>query len=272
MRCACRSPSGSGLPWPIRSILPPSVMPASLRCCLLAPILLRWHHFLLIVTWNLPGITIFFLPGRPPVWLLLFTAPEPGHFPAAADHQWEGHASSPTPLSPVRAAVIFHLAVLFFTAKLTGGIGLHSMERVSGGKKKLCHPVFRDSGYFATARSPDSAQTCKALYQPVFSDVSLSQIVGDLYGHLPSALNHYLCVLSGDRLSAVEAAPGMTDFHAPRYAGLGPAGFGRSMLDAGLVWAEGNFALGQTVALGLVQPVCGPNILGGFSDLDASCI
>ena len=36
----------------------------------LTPILLRWHHFLLIAGWNL-SMTIFFLPGTPPVWLLL---------------------------------------------------------------------------------------------------------------------------------------------------------------------------------------------------------
>ena len=36
----------------------------------LIPILLRWHHFLLIAGWNF-SMTIFFLPGTPPVWLLL---------------------------------------------------------------------------------------------------------------------------------------------------------------------------------------------------------
>jgi hypothetical protein len=36
----------------------------------LTPILLRWHHFFLIAGWNF-GLTIFFLPGTPPVWLLL---------------------------------------------------------------------------------------------------------------------------------------------------------------------------------------------------------
>src|SRR6516164_3901335 len=32
------------------------------------PILLQWHHLLLICVWNLP-VTIFFLPGSPGLWL-----------------------------------------------------------------------------------------------------------------------------------------------------------------------------------------------------------
>ena len=36
-----------------------------LTLVLLSPILLRWHHFLLVTTWNL-GMTLFFLPGHPP--------------------------------------------------------------------------------------------------------------------------------------------------------------------------------------------------------------
>src|SRR5258708_4272097 len=31
------------------------------------PLLLRWHHALLIVAWNI-GAVLFFLPGRPDVW------------------------------------------------------------------------------------------------------------------------------------------------------------------------------------------------------------
>src|SRR5437660_1791688 len=36
----------------------------------LVPVLLRWHHLLLIATWN-ASMVLFFLPGRPNVWMLL---------------------------------------------------------------------------------------------------------------------------------------------------------------------------------------------------------
>src|ERR1035438_2120449 len=41
-----------------------------LALILSAPILLRWHHPLLVLSWNLP-LTVFFLPGKPPVYLIM---------------------------------------------------------------------------------------------------------------------------------------------------------------------------------------------------------
>src|ERR1043166_2749776 len=36
----------------------------------LTPILLRWHHSILIITWNM-AVTVFFLPGQPSLWHLM---------------------------------------------------------------------------------------------------------------------------------------------------------------------------------------------------------
>ena len=38
-----------------------------LALILSAPILLRWHHPLLVLCWNLP-LVVFFLPGKPTVF------------------------------------------------------------------------------------------------------------------------------------------------------------------------------------------------------------
>jgi hypothetical protein len=183
---------------------------------LVAPILLRWHHFLLIVTWNL-GITIFFLPGRPPVWLL-FTALSLGiSLLQRTINERSRFLSAPSLSLPL----FFFLAVLFFTAKLTGGIGLHSLgSQVSGGKKYITL-FFAILGYFAlTARRipPKHARLCISLYFLL----GFTHVVGDLYGHVPSALNIIFAFFPASGYG-VESAPGMTDFHA-RYAGLGGAG------------------------------------------------
>src|SRR5436190_24084226 len=37
---------------------------------ILLPLLLRWHHSMLIVTWNM-AVTVFFLPGQPSLWMLI---------------------------------------------------------------------------------------------------------------------------------------------------------------------------------------------------------
>ena len=34
------------------------------------PLWLRWHHTLLLCFWN-AAIVVFFLPGQPPMWVLL---------------------------------------------------------------------------------------------------------------------------------------------------------------------------------------------------------
>src|SRR5476649_256320 len=34
------------------------------------PLLLRWHYFLLVLTLNL-SMTVFFLPGTPPLWMAM---------------------------------------------------------------------------------------------------------------------------------------------------------------------------------------------------------
>src|SRR5215470_707669 len=34
------------------------------------PLILRWHHPLLIVSWNL-GAVLFFVPGRPDLWWMV---------------------------------------------------------------------------------------------------------------------------------------------------------------------------------------------------------
>src|SRR5688500_17988096 len=39
-------------------------------CVLLLPAILKWHHPLLILTWN-GAMNAFFLPGRPSLWMLL---------------------------------------------------------------------------------------------------------------------------------------------------------------------------------------------------------
>ena len=44
-----------------------------LTAILTFPLLLRWHHPLLFFSWN-SGIYLFFMPGRPNLWLLMTAA------------------------------------------------------------------------------------------------------------------------------------------------------------------------------------------------------
>src|SRR5271163_1852866 len=80
---------------------------------LITPLLFRWHHFLMIAGWNFT-MTIFFLPGTPPVWLLL-TALSLGLSVLHRTINEKAHfLSAPS----IAAPLIFFLAVILFTAKM----------------------------------------------------------------------------------------------------------------------------------------------------------
>jgi hypothetical protein len=229
----------------------------------LAPILLRWHHFLLIVGWNL-GLTIFFLPGTPPVWLL-FTALSLGisvlhrtvnskaHFLSAPEIAWP---------------LVFLFAVVVATAELTGGIGLHSFgSDVSGGKRYVT-VIFGILGYFALTaiRIPPPRV---GLYIGLFFLAGCSSAIGDLAPFVPSKLYFIFAFFPATGYD-MEGQLGTVDFHA-RYAGVGFCGmFGflflisrygvRGLLLSGKPW--------RWVLFGLFFIA---TFLGGFRNLIILC-
>src|ERR1051326_2855364 len=83
------------------------------------PILLKWHHPLLIVTWNMLAV-VPFLPGRPFLWLpmawlsLLISL---GRYILDRRLRFIYVASVTRPL-------LFLAVVFLVTMKLTGGLGL----------------------------------------------------------------------------------------------------------------------------------------------------
>src|SRR5208282_1446 len=102
-----------------------------LALILSAPILLRWHHPLLVLSWNLP-LTVFFLPGRPQVYLPMMAVSLGISVLQRAMNKDKRFISAPQITLPLLCLA----AVVLVTAQLTGGIGLHSLgSEVMGGKK-----------------------------------------------------------------------------------------------------------------------------------------
>jgi hypothetical protein len=183
---------------------------------LCTPLLLRWHHFLLVTTWNL-GLTIFFLPGTPPIWLLMTalslgisvlqrTVNSKAHFISAPSITWP---------------LIFFVAVVLFTAKLTGGIGLHSLGNEMAGGKSYVLLLMGILGYFAMTAQQIPPRRVK-LYVSLFFLAGCTAIIGDLASHVPSSLYFIFAFFPADFYS-MDNAPGMVDFHA-RYGGVGNTG------------------------------------------------
>jgi hypothetical protein len=185
---------------------------------LCAPILLRWHHLLLIASWNF-SLMIFFLPGSPFIWLpmaclslgisvLQRTLNSQARFISAPQITWP---------------LICLLLVVLFTAQLTGGIGLRSMgSEVMGGKRYVLL-LMGILGYFAISAKRIPPQRA-GLYLALFFLGSFTNAIGDLAGMVPRALYPIFAFfpVSGYNL---ENDSGAIEHHA-RYAGLGAAGMG----------------------------------------------
>jgi hypothetical protein len=146
---------------------------------LCAPILFRWHHFLLVCTWNL-CMTLFFLPGFPLFWLpmtalslglsvLHRTINEKAHFLSAPSLTWP---------------LLFLIAVVLFTAKMTGGIGLHSLGNETMGGKFYFLLLVAILGYFALTAQQIPPKRVK-LYVGLFFLAGFSTVIGDLATRIP---------------------------------------------------------------------------------------
>jgi len=147
------------------------------------PILLRWHHILLVFCWNLP-MTVFFLPGKPQVWLPMMAL----SLGISVLQRTVNKDMRFIPAPQITRPFLVMIGVVLVTAKLTGGIGLHSLGNdVMGGKKyvTLLSGIF---GYFAlTARRipPQHA----GLYVALFFLAGCANVIGDLVSIVPSAFS-----------------------------------------------------------------------------------
>jgi len=108
------------------------------------PIFLRWHHALLIVAWN-ATVAVFFLPGRPGVWMLFAGISLVITVLQCILNKSVQFQQVPSMTLPV----LFLLGVVLLTAKLTGGIGLRSLGGSSYGGKGYAFVIAGVMGYFA---------------------------------------------------------------------------------------------------------------------------
>jgi hypothetical protein len=139
------------------------------------PIFLRWHHVILVVTWNL-SMTLFFLPGNPPMWMLAGVI-------SLAVTVLNRILDKEKRLQNVPAltwALLLLGLVVLFTMKMTGGgFALRSMGEETYGGKKYYMILFAVAAYFALSfqRIPiRKAKTLSGIYflsglTPVMSNI-----------------------------------------------------------------------------------------------------
>lgn len=223
---------------------------------LVAPILLRWHHFLLVAFWNL-NVTFFFLPGNPPLWLLMValslgisilqrTVTNKAQFISAPLIQWP---------------LYFLLAVAFVTAELTGGFGMKSLGSESVGGHRYIYLFLAILGYFALTANRIPPKNA-GWYVGLFFCTTCAGIVGDLYGKLPSALNYVFLMFPASTYTDT----GDVDAHIQvvRLAGLGVASLNICLFMLARYGIRGIFMTGRPGLFFLYALFSGLILLGGF--------
>ena len=111
---------------------------------LLLPLALRWHHPLLILSWN-AAITPAWLPGSPPLWMLLSLI----CFMLLLASRSIREQSVADQVGYVTVPLIVLLGVVLLTAVVTGGIGIRTLGGESYGGRGYVFIIGSVIGYFA---------------------------------------------------------------------------------------------------------------------------
>jgi hypothetical protein len=143
------------------------------------PLLLRWHHQLLLFSLN-ASLAIFFLPSHPPLWLAIV----PLSFCIAILHRALSKDAHFISVPQVTWPLLYLMVVIIVTAKLTGW-GIRVMGSDVYGGKRYIYLLCAILAYFAlTARQirPERAKW----YVGLFFLSGLTSVIGDLLPYVPS--------------------------------------------------------------------------------------
>lgn len=234
---------------------------------MITPVLLKWHHLVLVVTWNL-GMTIFFLPGNPPLWLLTTalslgisvlhrTINEKARFISAPSLTWP---------------LVFFLAVILITAKLTGGIGLHSLGNETAGGKSYFLLIFGILGYFALTAQPIPPKRAK-LYILLFFLGGCASFIGDLAPFIPHSFYFIFAFFPAQwtDLGLLQGyGSGMANYEA-RYIGIGLTGMAGFFLMLARYGVRGIFVSGRWWRLPVFAAFFVLVFFGGFRSFIILC-
>lgn len=223
----------------------------ALATLLCLPLLLRWHHPLLIFCWNLP-LTVFFLPGLPAIWLPIMAV----SLGISVLQRTLNKDMRFLPTPQITLPLIFLLAVTLFTAKMNGGIGLHSMGSDISGGKRYIFLICGILGFFAmkAQRVPTNRVM---LYLGLFFLSGCFKIVGDLVSYVPRQLYFIFWLFPPDMQAAVGGGEA-------RFGGLSAAAQGIFFLMMAKYGIRGMFMPVRPLRIAVLVAFTALGLLGGF--------
>jgi hypothetical protein len=229
------------------------------------PLFIRWHHPMLVFSWN-AGMCISFLPGAPHLWALLSGI---SFFFAIMDRlltKQETFQRVPSLIWPLCLLAL----VTLITAKLTGGAGFRSLGAESFGGKRYFFVLAAILGFFALIGRRIPKEKGR-LYGSLFILSGMTWMASNLIYPFPGL--YFLYYIFPAEYAGLQALSDWTSGATiARYVGTGFAGaflfyfllvrFGiRGLFDPSKFWRILLFCLVLFIGL-----------LGGFRSILAMCL
>ena len=191
-----------------------------LLAVLIFPLLMKWHYPLLVFSWGLP-VVLFFLPGRPTLFFAMVAA----SLGISVVERILDRNQPFLPSSAVRWPLLAFIALIFLTAKLRGGFGLHTMGSEVYGGKKYIGLVIGILSFFAITARPIPVKHAK-WYMTLYFGGLFFNALSDLYPFVPSPL-HFIYLLvpasntSMDEMGNIDMVVGQTRMGGVTFAAGG---------------------------------------------------
>ena len=221
------------------------------------PLIMRYHHPLLVLSWNF-SMVLFFLPGRPQIWMAVVAL-------SLLVSIFQRTISKHSPFIQV-PQLNWPLLALFFvillTARATGGIGMRILGGASFGGKKYIVLLLGIMGYFALTAHRIPPRRA-GLYLALFFLGGLSSTFADLFPVVIGSWVRYIYLL----FPPVNVSAGMVELGVTRFIGLTAVSTAFFALMLARYGIRGIFLAGRPVRIILFLFVCFMGLFGGFRSL-----
>lgn len=230
-------------------------MIALLVFLLLLPLLLRWHHPLLIVCWNMAAV-VFIMPGRPDLWLVVAALSLTLSLVERMINRQVEFLFVPSITWPL----LFIALVVAVTARLTGGFGFMAFGGSLVGGRKYVWLLGAILGYFALAAHRIPVQRAP-LYTAGFFLGGVTRAIGNLINVVDPSLYFIFLVFPPLTWGGTTVAPGEA---SERIEGLAPACLGVVSFLLARYGIRGLFAINRPWRALLLLTFCALGMLGGY--------
>jgi len=225
---------------------------AAMLVVLCAPLLIRFHYPLMLLSWNMLAV-LFFLPGRPQVWFATIAISFAISFTQRILNKEVRAISVPQLSRPILAICL----VVVATGAMTGGFGMRALGGESYGGKRYFFIFLAILGYFALT-SYRIPRERAGLYIGLFFLGGITAAIGDLYPGLGGAFPYIFFVFPPSDMAGGFAL-GITRFGGMAMASAGI--FGYMMAKYGI---RGIFYSGKPWRLAAFVFFSGLALFGGY--------